>query len=390
MRNASSTNRIPDRPRLREADGIAGLDPAAWNALLAAAGPFTDHRFLAALETGACVGGATGWTPRPLLAADSEGRLLAAAPAYIKQHGHGEFVFDWHWASASERAGLPWYPKLVVAVPYTPVTGPRLIGADRHPGAALALARGLERAVEENRLSSAAVNFCDEADADVLRRAGWLERCGWQYHWKNPGYRDFEDFLDTLRHKARSNIRRERRLVQEAGWEFEWRGGGDLDDSALDFVFRCYRNTFLAYGNPPMLTRAFFGHAARAFGERFLVCVARRAGRARACAMLWQDRDRLYGRYWGGLEETRDVHFEACYYQGIEHCIRTGLSAFEPGAQGEHKIRRGFLPASTRSFHYIRHPVLRQAIAGWLTRERNALDELERELASLSPYKSAR
>lgn len=387
MRNASSTNRLPEDLRILEADGVAGIGADRWNALAPGHGPFADHRFLSALESTACVGGTTGWSPRPLCAL-SRDRLLAAAPAYLKNHSHGEFVFDWPWARASEQAGIAWYPKLVVAVPYTPVTGSRLLGAARDGRSALALVRGLERLVEDHRLSSAAVNFCADDDARVLRRAGWLERRGWQYHWHNRGYRDFADFMDTLRHKPRSNIQRDRRRLTETGWEFEWQDGGTMDESTRDFLHSCYRRTFLSYGNAPMLTREFFERMAFDFGDRFLACIARRRGKAIASAILWRDHSRLYGRYWGGLEDTRDVHFEACYYQGIEYCIRAGLAVFEPGAQGEHKIRRGFLPVATKSFHYIRHRGLRAAIAGWLEHERRAIDELGRELAKLDPYKS--
>lgn len=380
MPNAFSTS--PTSDGIRRPAGVHAADGAAWNRHNRGGGPFTDHRFLAALETAGCIGPGTGWTPQPLLHVDG-----ACVPLYRKDHSHGEFVFDWAWARASEGAGLSWYPKLLVAAPYTPVTGPRILGADTHPAAAAELIGEIQAMVEREGLSSAGVNFCDETDAQLLKQAGWLARKDWQYHWTNPDYRDFDDFLDRLKRKPRKNIRRERRLAREAGWTFEWLDGESLDEAALDFVHACYEITFLRYGNLPALTRTFFGEMARTFGEQFLVCLARsETGRPGACAIFWRDDTRLYGRYWGSREDVRDVHFEACYYQGIEYCIREGLEIFEPGAQGEHKIRRGFLPVATRSFHYIRHPGLRRAIANWLAMETRALDDYRRQLRRLNPF----
>lgn len=364
---------------------ISDLPETAWNGLEDRHGPFADWRFLASLEQAGCVAPASGWTPSVQLEHHRD-QPACAAPAWLKSHSHGEFVFDWVWAHAARQAGIEWYPKLLVAVPFSPVTGPRLLGAARHPWAAERLVAGLEQLVETRALSSAGVNFCDDDDADVLRRAGWLERFDWQFHWHNRGYRDFDDFLDSLRRKPRKNIRAERRRVASAGWTFEWKGGRALTESDLDLADQCYQTTFALYGNLPTLNRDFFALCARRFGDDFLVCFACRDSAPLAAAIFWRDRTRLYGRYWGSLVETRNVHFETCYYQGIDYCIRHGLEWFEPGAQGEHKIRRGFLPHKTRSFHYIRHPGLRAGIRDWLAQEAAALNDYRRHLDTLDPF----
>jgi len=363
------------------------FDEATWNGLCSATGPFVDRRFLVSAERAGCTGAATGWRPLALTESDA-GDILCAAPAWLKEHSHGEFVFDFAWAQAAEQAGMPWYPKLLVAAPFTPVTGPRLLGAERHPKAALRLVRRMEALVAELGLWSAGVNFCDDCDAAVLREAGWLERFDWQYHWHNDGYSSFDDFLARLRRKSRKNIRAERRHVHDAGWRFRWRDGHSLEASELDLVDRCYQTTFALYGNLPSLNRDFFGRAASQFGEQFVVCIAEHGGQDLACAVFWRDRSRLYGRYWGSLVETRDVHFEACYYQGIDYCIAEGLERFEPGAQGEHKIRRGFLPQRTRSFHYIRHPGLREGVKRWLEAEGAFLEQRREQLDKLNPFKT--
>ena len=345
-----------------------------------------DWRFLTALEAHGCVGDGTGWQPQVLTCRSTNGQLRAAAPAYAKHHSHGEFVFDWAWARAAESVGLRWYPKLLVAAPFSPVPGPRLLGAERDPAAAGELVAQLEAIVEARGWSSAGVNFCSAGDSAVLEQAGWLKRFDWQFHWRNRGYRDFNDFLDGLKRKARKNIRAERRKVTEAGWEFQWKNGREMNAEDLELIDRCYQSTFALYGNLPALNPAFFARCARSFGEHFLACFARRAGQPLAMAAFWRDATRLYGRYWGSLDETRDVHFETCYYQGIDYCIEHGLEWFEPGAQGEHKIRRGFLPRETRSYHYIRHPGLRTGIARYLAAEAEALLHYREQLETLNPF----
>ena len=377
------TNPLPDTFELP--GQIANLARSQWNGLVDQTGPFMDWRFLSALETENSVGDAQGWQPCPLLIKEND-TLLAGASAYLKSHSHGEFVFDWAWAQAAHNAGIPWYPKLLIGAPFSPVPGPRLLGAERHPEAARKLIQGIEALVEDRELSSAGVNFCDVHDAALLRQADWLERFDWQYHWQNDSYSDFDDFLSRLKRKPRKNIRAERRRVREAGWRFEWKDGTELDTEALDRVNHCYQSTFALYGNLPMLNRDFFGLAAEQFGKDFLVCEALQNDQPQAAAVFWRDQERLYGRYWGSLLDTRDVHFETCYYQGIDYCIQHGLQWFEPGAQGEHKIRRGFLPQKTRSFHYIRHLGLRHAIDRYLDQEARALLHRREQLESLNPF----
>ncbi|MDT8439678.1 MAG: peptidogalycan biosysnthesis protein [Wenzhouxiangellaceae bacterium] len=358
----------------------AALPAKAWNARNRGGGPFSDQRFIAALAETGCVGGDTGWS----FATVGDGQTCFA-PVWRKVHSHGEFVFDHAWARAAYANGIHWYPKLLVAVPLTPVTGPRLLADDADGRARLAAE--LEAIVERESLSSCGVNFCDAADAEVLSARDWLARSDWQFHWHNDGYRDFDDFLERLRAKPRKNIRRERRLAHADGWHYRWVDGTSVSDEELITIQHCYQTTFELYGNLPMLNRAFFRRAARDFGPQFLACIASRDGVDRAVSVFWRDRTRLYGRYWGALEETRDVHFEACYYQGIDYCIRAGIEVFEPGAQGEHKIRRGFVPVATRSFHYIRHPGLREGIRRWLKLEAQALEQYRRDLQSLIPYR---
>ncbi len=383
MPSDSLTNsRSEDGP---ETAPVSARSQADWNGL-ACTGPFVDWRFLAALETAGSVGEASGWQPQSSVVRDADGSLRCAAPVYLKHHSRGEFVFDFAWAQAAHGAGLAWYPKLLVAAPYSPVSGPRLLGAEHDRQAADELVGRLTERVMTEQLSSAGVNFCDPHDAEVLRAAGWLERFDWQYHWHNPGYRDFDDFLGRLKRKPRKNIRAERRKVAEAGWQFEWKSGSELDPADLDLIDHCYQITFALYGNLPMLNRTFFAECARSFGDSFQVCFAQLDGQPHAAAIFWRDETRLYGRYWGSLEDTRDVHFETCYYQGIDYCIRHGLTWFEPGAQGEHKIRRGFLPRRTRSFHLIRHPGLRQGIARYLQAEAGALNGYREQLETLNPF----
>lgn len=363
----------------------AGLDGAAWQRLEASTGPFVHWHFLQALSDTRCTGQHCGWQPA-FMAVSHQGEVRAAAPAWIKEHSHGEFVFDWAWARAAMQAGLQWYPKLLVAAPFTPVTGPRLLGAGQSRVDAERLVEQLEQVVERQDLSSAGANFCTPADAEIFEAAGWLARFDWQFHWRNEGYRDFDDFLERFRRKARKNLRAERRKVRDAGWEFVWKTGQELEAGDIALVNQCYLSTFRLYGNRPSLNKDFFAAAASLDDPQLLVCLACHEGQALAAAVFWRDAQRLYGRYWGSLVDARDVHFEACYYQGIEYCIEHGIEWFEPGAQGEHKIRRGFLPQRTQSFHYIRHPGMRGAIRRYLQAEAEALNGYRQELERLNPF----
>ncbi|MDT8408584.1 MAG: GNAT family N-acetyltransferase [Wenzhouxiangellaceae bacterium] len=358
-----------------------GANAARRDALNRGGNPFSDTRFLSALELAGCTGQSSGWEAVPVTVGTAE---AAYASAWLKQHSRGEFVFDFVWADASHRAGLHWYPKLLVAAPLTPVTGPRLM-ADDADGRTKLIGQ-LESQVHQRQLSSCAVNFCDPHDCRALDQSGWLKRFDWQFHWFNRGYRDFDEFLNSMRSKPRKNIRRERRLAHQDGWRYRWVHGQDIDERELELVSSCYQTTFALYRNLPILNINFFREAARLFGPRFLVCIASHGDTDLACSVFWKSDTHLFGRYWGALEQTSDVHFEACYYQGIEYCIAHGLKVFEPGAQGEHKIRRGFVPVPTFSYHYIRHPGLREGIRSWLELERQALDQYREQLQSLIPY----
>jgi predicted N-acyltransferase len=375
--------------RIRLLDSLADVPAAAWNALVQDDNPFLDHAFLRALEQHDCVGPRTGWLPRHLVCDDGRGHLLGAMPLYLKDNSYGEFVFDWSWASACERAGLAYYPKLVSAIPFTPATGQRLLLA---PGPdAPAVAQSLiDRALEEARrqkLSSAHWLFPLTTEQDWLVEQGLLPRFGYQFHWHNAGYRDFADFLDTLNAKKRKNIKRERRLVSDAGLDLEMLPGQRLSDSQWHTVHQCYRSTFHRLGGVPTLTLPFFQDIATTLGERLRVVLARQRGRIVATAICWRSTTTLYGRHWGCAAEFDSLHFEACYYQGIDYCIRHPLLHFEPGAQGEHKLARGFLPTVTGSAHWIAHAGFRRAIAEFLQRETPAVKNYVAELAQHSPYR---
>ena len=314
--------------------------------------------------------------------------LVAAAPCYLKANSHGEFVFDFSWAQAHERAGLDYYPKLLVAVPYTPVSGPRLLLREGEPAETRdALVAAIEAERARMHASSAHANFVRDDNAAALARAGWLARGDWQFHWENAGYASFDDFLGALVHKRRKEIRRERARFAAPDWSFEWLDGAALDEAALDFVHECYVTTFAEKGNYPALTRAFFGHLAAAMPTQVRACIARHEGRPTAMAFCLRDESTLYGRYWGSLASVPLLHFEACYYQGLDHCIAHGIARFEPGAQGEHKIARGFLPSPTRSFHRIAHPGLRAAIARSLEHEARHDARYRDAAMAHSPYR---
>ncbi|HET7845728.1 MAG TPA: GNAT family N-acetyltransferase, partial [Xanthomonadales bacterium] len=320
---------------------LSEIPAADWAALDTHGSPFLAHAFLDGLERTGCIRRELGWRPHHL-ALYRDDVLVAAAPCYRKANSHGEFVFDFSWAQAHERAELEYYPKLLVAVPYTPVSGPRLLVRTGEPEAtrdALVAALDAERA----RLGASSVhaNFVRDDDADALARAGWLARGDWQFHWENAGYATFDDFLAALSHKRRKEIRRERARFGGPDWTFEWRDGAALDEATLDFVHECYVTTFAEKGNYPALTREFFGHLARTMPTQVAALVARHEGEPTAMAFCLRDERTLYGRYWGSLATVPLLHFEACYYQGIDYCIANGIARFEPGAQGEHKIARG-------------------------------------------------
>lgn len=364
---------------------LSDLAASAWDALLPTAQPFLRHAFLAAQEDSGSVGGRSGWQPAHRLWLDDRERPLAALPAYLKRHSYGEYVFDWSWAEACQRAGIAYYPKLLCAVPFTPVGGARLLGESGAAGRLLdAVTAGLER----QRLSGLHVNFTDPAaDALLEGREGWLERLGCQFHWRNRGYRDFQDFLDALASRKRKQLRKEREQVAGQGIDFDWREGHQLSEAEWDFVHACYANTYRVRGQAPYLTRAFFSLLAERMPEAIRVVLARQGGKPVAMAFSLVGGDSLYGRYWGCLAEFDRLHFETCFYQGIDYAIARGLQRFDAGAQGEHKLIRGFEPVITRSWHYLVHPGLRHAVAGFLEQERAGVLDYARQAQELLPYR---
>ena len=368
---------------------IEALAPGSWNALSGTEAPFLRHEFLAALEHTGCVGGRTGWTPAHVTLADAQG-LAAAAPAFIKEHSYGEFVFDFSWAEAYARHGLSYYPKLVVCVPFTPATGPRLlVRPDLDPNATRArLVEAIDDQARRRKLSSVHALFLDEAARAAFAERGWLMRRDCQFHWTNQGYPDFEAYLASFSADKRKKARRERRRVAEAGIVFETRFGSDLDPRTLDTVYALHRDTFLRHGNEPYLSRAFFGAVAGSLGQSLMVKLALHAGRPVAAAVFFWHEEALYGRYWGAAADFHSLHFEACYHQGIEFCIERGIRRFEPGTQGEHKVARGFSPTLTWSAHAIADPRFRDAIGDYLEREGAAVDAYAAQVNEHVPYRA--
>ena len=368
-------------------DRLGDLPAAQWNALLADSQPVVQHGFLSVLEDSGSVGPGTGWQPAHRLLVDAHGTPLAALPGYVKQHSYGEYVFDMAWADACARAGIDYYPKLLTAVPFTPVTGARLLG----DGTLLSpLLDEISAGLPGQGLSSWHVNFTDAAADQLLRgRDGWLERLGCQFLWHNRGYRDFADFLDQLTSRKRKQLRKEREQVAGQGIEFEWCEGRQLSEPEWDFVYACYANTYHVRGRQPYLTRSFFSLLAERLPETIRVVLARQRGRAVAMAFSLQAGDTLYGRYWGCLGDFDRLHFETCFYQGIDYAIGQGLQRFDAGAQGEHKLIRGFEPQLTRSWHYLCHPGLRAAVADFLQQERAGVQLYAQQARELLPYRHA-
>ena len=365
----------------RIAPGIVSVDPAQWDAL-AGSHPFTSHAFLASLEASGSVGPGTGWSPAPILV-EEEGRLVAAAPAFVKSHSQGEYVFDHAWADAFERVSGRYYPKLQIAVPFTPVPGPRLLGS--RPQQLLAAAEAL---VLQNDLSSAHVTFLDEAGVAECDRRGWLIRDGIQYHWSNRGYRDFDDFLAALASRKRKQIRKEREAAG-VGLDFAELRGSEIGPAEWDAMWAFYQDTGSRKWGRPYLTRNFFDRLAEAFGDRLLLFLARRGGVPIAGALNVVGDDALYGRYWGTLAEAPFVHFELCYYRAIDWACRHGLACVQAGAQGEHKLARGYEPVVTRSAHFIADLRLRAAVADFVERERDAVRQEIAWLREGLPYRSS-
>lgn len=372
---------------LRLHPAIAEIPAAEWDACAGDDNPFVSHAFLSVLEDSGSASARTGWLPQHAALRDPEGRLLAVAPAYAKSHSYGEYVFDHAWANAFERAGGRYYPKLQVAVPFSPVPGPRLLArpdSGLPPGA---LAQALAQAAEQLGLSSAHVTFCTEAEWHALGEAGWLRRIGTQFHWSNAGYGSFEDFLGALSSRKRKQLKRERRDAQSAGLTFRTLRGAEITPRHWAAFHRFYMDTVDRKWGSAYLTPRFWPLLAERLGERVVLMVAEQEGRPVAGALNLMGREALYGRNWGTTVEAPFLHFELCYYQAIDFAIAHGLKRVEAGAQGQHKIQRGYLPVPTYSAHWIGHGGLRRAVAEFLDAERPAMLEEMAALAEASPFR---
>jgi predicted N-acyltransferase len=369
--------------RLQTFDRLAAIPAADWDALHDGANPFVAHAFLEGLERHGCLRPAWGWTPRHAALFD-DGRLVAAAPAYLKTNSHGEFVFDHAWAQAYARLGLDYYPKWLVAVPYSPVAGPRLLARDA--AARRELAEALRRHAIAAGLPSVHANFLDPASASAFGDA-WLARSDVQFHWRHGGWADFEAFLGALEARKRKNIRQERARVARAGVAVRVVHGDEATAAQLAAMHAFYVDTQSQYGNHPALTLAFFRHLAATMPRRLVLVLAERDGETIAGALFLRGDATLYGRYWGARETLPGLHFECCYYQGIEYCLREGLARFEPGAQGEHKVARGFLPELTASRHWLAEPALAAALADWCAREHAANLRYRDRVLAHSPFR---
>ncbi len=351
--------------------------------------PFVSHDFLSALEELKSVGGRTGWHVQHVLTKTSDGTLVAAAPAYLKSHSRGEYVFDAGWAEAYARAGGNYYPKLQVAVPFTPATGPRLLVRNGLPAAAVrrALAQGMTQFCGVASASGVHVTFATEAEYRLLGELGYLQRTDQQFHWENQGFATFDDFLAALSSRKRKTIRRERQDALANGVTVHWLTGSDLTEAAWDAFFEFYMETGSRKWGRPYLTREFYSLVGETMRDRILLVMAKRAGRWIAGAINFIGSHALFGRHWGAIEHHPFLHFELCYYQAIDYAIAHKMPRVEAGAQGEHKISRGYLPTTTFSAHYIADPGLRRAIADYLVRERAYVAAAGRELSALAPFR---
>jgi len=365
---------------------VAEVPAAEWDACAGPGNPFVSHAFLSALEDSGSANARTGWMPQHAALRDGD-RVVAVAPMYAKSHSYGEYVFDHSWANAFERGGGSYYPKLQVAVPFSPVPGPRLLARDGI--GAEAMGHALAQACQELNLSSVHATFCTAADWEALGRAGWLQRLGTQFHWENAGYTTFDDFLAALSSRKRKSIKRERRDANAAGLRFLALRGHEIQPKHWDAFYRFYTSTVDRKWGSAYLTRKFFPMLSERLGDRVVLMMAESDGMAVAGALNLAGDEALYGRNWGCRGDWPFLHFELCYYRAIEFAIEHGLQRVEAGAQGEHKIQRGYMPRPTYSAHWIAHTGLRRAVAGFLEQERPAVQADMDALAELSPYKRA-
>ena len=370
-----------DTPTVKLVDTLAAVEPRAWNALVGQQ-PFLRHEFLHALHETGCACEPTGWTPHYLTLWQGES-LAGAMPLYLKSHSYGEYVFDWAWADAYHRHGLAYYPKLLGAIPFSPVTGPRLLAGDAATRALLV--RAAIRLARE--ASSLHVLFPTEPEAREMEAAGMMLRRSVQFHWENRGYASFEEFLSELASAKRKKIRQERRRVQESGVRLRRLAGGEIRDEHWSFFTRCYNSTYRAHRSTPYLNLAFFRRLGETLPEHVLMVLAELDGKPVASALNIYSPTALYGRYWGSVGHVPLLHFEVCYYQALEFCIERGIRIFEGGAQGEHKLSRGFMPTQTWSAHWLRHPQFSDAVEKFLAQETAGIERYVDELNERSPFR---
>src|SRR5215213_10375835 len=389
---------MTDELRIRVIPAMTEISAAAWDACANPAhpnsedrsyNPFISHAFLSALEASGSATARTGWQPQHLIAETEGGAVLGAVPAYLKSHSRGEYVFDAGWAEAYERTGRSYYPKVQVSVPFASATGRRLLvpPGDAADGVRQGLASGLIELAKLRNASSVHVTFAPESEQRLLGESGYLKRNDQQFHWENANYATFEDFLNAVAARKRKAIRRERREALDHGIEVQWITGSDLTESVWDTFFAFYMETGSRKWGRPYLTRQFYSLIGQTMRDKIVLIMAKRAGRYIAGAINFIGSDTLYGRHWGAVEHHPFLHFELCYYQAIEYAIQHRLARVEAGAQGEHKLARGYLPTTTYSSHYIADPALRRAIADYLKRERAYVDAVGTELAALTPFR---
>ena len=380
---AKPLNKPASTPKIAILESLNDVEPQQWNRL-AGNQPFLRHEFLQALQDSGCVGPRSGWLPQ-FVTLWQDDQLLGAMPLYLKHHSNGEYVFDWAWADAYQRHGLRYYPKLVCAVPFTPVTGLRLL-ADSAEARALLLSAALDLAAKLG-VSSLHCLFPTEAQAWEMQEQGMQLRSGLQFHWQNQGYADFDAYLAAMSHDKRKKIKQERRRVRDAGITFVHTVGTDISAAQWEFFEACYRNTYQQHRSTPYLNLDFFLRIGAALPDNILLITAHRAGQPIAAALNLFDQERFYGRYWGATAYVPGLHFETCYYQALEFCIAHKISVFEGGAQGEHKLARGFLAVPTWSAHWLAHPEFAKAVEDFLAREALGVAQYVDELNEGSPFK---
>jgi len=368
---------------------ITDISIAQWAELANDGSPFLSYEFLSALETFGCVGEEFGWLPSHLLVED-EGRLVAFMPLYSKFNSYGEFVFDWSWAEAYQRHGLAYYPKLVSSIPYTPVSGARVLFAKKANKAEIfsLIAKTIKERKSFNEHSSFHCLFPKVEEVEAFEELGLSRRLGCQFHWVNAGYESFDHYLSFFTSRKRKNIKKERKSVAEQGFDFHMLHGDEIEADMWPVIYEFYKVTFYKKSGAPTFTQAFFEAIGKALGENFLVNLVSYKGQYVACAIFYRDQEKLYGRHWGCFEDFNNLHFETCYYQGLEYAIKHGLSSFEPGAQGEHKVSRGFLPVETWSVHWINDRTFRGVIADFLQHEERYMREYIKDLSESSPFKA--